>query len=226
MSNTTSTSTSTNANANANAKPSAVPTAKVFQSYVEELTAAGATVEKVAAKIALAATRQAAHRSSLTYLNAACAAFRACHLTCMPQLMRYALGTLGGLTADDSGKPMIARSKSIIRITDVKERKTNGGDAFTWSIEPKDARAKETLARARRILTENEYSSFLTAPTASANYVREDGQTQSERELFALLRWARRNNKAATSKRAGERGYPELQEALRTVKALFKEFND
>ena len=214
------------ANANANAKPSAVPTANVFKSYVEELMAAGATVEKVAAKIALAATRQAAHRSSLTYLNAACAAFRACHLTCMPQLMRYALGTLGGLGSDDNGKATISRSQSIIRLTDVKERKTNGGDAFTWVIEPKDARAKETLARARRILAENEYANFLTAPTASANYVREDGQTQSERELFALLRWARRNNKTATSKRAGERGYPELQEALRTVKALFKEFND
>ena len=207
-------------------KPSAVPTAQVFKSYVEELTAAGATVEKVAAKIALAATRQAAHRSSLTYLNAACAAFRACHLTCMPQLMRYALGTLGGLSADDNGKPMIARSKSIIRLTDVKERKTNGGDTFAWAVEPKTAQAKETLARARRVLTENEYSNFLTAPTASANYVREDGQTQSERELAALLRWARRNNKTSTSKRAGERGYPELQEALRTVKALFKEFND
>lgn len=210
----------------ANAKPSAIPTAKVFQSYVEELIAAGSAVEKVAAKIALAATRQAAHRSSLTYLNAAYAAFRACHLTCMPQLMRYALGTLGGLAADDNGKPNIARSKSIIRLTDVKERKTNGGDAFTWAVEPKTAQAKETLARARRVLTENEYSNFLTAPTASANYVREDGQTQSERELFALLRWARRNNKTATSKRAGERGYPELQNALRAVKALFKEFND
>lgn len=207
-------------------KPSAVPTAKVFAGYVEELLAAGATVEKVAAKIALAATRQAAHRSSLTYLNAAYAAFRACHLTCMPQLMRYALGTLGGLAADDNGKPVITRSKSIIRITDVKERKTNGGDAFTWAIEPKDARAKTELARARRILTENEYSSFLTAPTATAQYVREDGQTQSEREIAALLRWARRNNKASTAKRAGERGYPELQEALRTVKAMFKEFND
>ena len=209
-----------------NGKPSAIPTAKVFQSYVDELLAAGSAVEKAAAKIALAATRQAAHRSSLTYLNAACAAFRACHLTCMPQLMRYALGVLGGLTADDNGKPNIARSKSIIRLTDVKERKTNGGDAFAWSIEPKDARAKETLARARRILTENEYSSFLTAPTATAQYVREDGLTASERELFALLRWARRNNKASTAKRAGERGYPELQNALRAVKALFKEFND
>ena len=209
-----------------NAKPSAVPTAKVFQSYVEELTAAGATVEKVAAKIALAATRQAAHRSSLTYLNAAYAAFRACHLTCMPQLMRYALGVLGGMAADDNGKTTIVRSQSVIRITDARERKTNGGDAFAWSTEPKDARAKETLARARRILAENEYSSFLTAPTASANYVREDGQTQSERELFALLRWARRNNKAATSKRAGERGYAELQNALKAVKAMFKEFDD
>lgn len=217
---TTTTTTTTNG------KPSAVPTAKVFQSYVEELTAAGATVEKVAGKIALAALRQAAHRASLTYLNAACAAFRACHLTCMPQLMRYALGTLGGLGSDDNGKATISRSQSIIRLTDVKERKTNGGDAFTWSIEPKDARAKDTLSRARRILAENEYSNFLTAPTASANYVREDGQTQSERELFALLRWARRNNKSSTAKRAGERGYPELQEALRTVKALFKEFND
>lgn len=208
------------------AKPSAIPTAKVFAGYVDELMAAGSAIEKVAAKIALAATRQAAHRSSLTYLNAACAAFRACHLTCMPQLMRYALGTLGGLAADDNGKTVISRSKSILRLTDVKERKTNGGDAFTWVIEPKDARAKETLSRARRILTENEYSNFLTAPTATAQYVREDGQTQSERELFALLRWARRNNKASTAKRAGERGYPELQEALRTVKALFKEFND
>ena len=217
---TTTTTTTTNA------KPRAVPTAKVFAGYVEELTAAGATIEKVAAKIALAATRQAAHRSSLTYLNAAYAAFRACHLTCMPQLMRYALGTLGGLSADDNGKPMITRSKAIIRLTDVKERKTNGGDAFTWAVEPKDARAKETLSRARRILAENEYSNFLTAPTATAHYVREDGQTQSERELMALLNWARRNNKAATSKRAGERGYPELQNALRAVKALFKEFND
>lgn len=207
-------------------KPSAVPTAKVFQTYVDELLAAGAAVEKAAARIALAATRQAAHRSSLTYLNAAHAAFRACHLTCLPQLMRYALGTLGGLAADDNGKPTIARSKSIIRITDPKERKANGGDAFDWAVEPKTAQAKETLSRARRVLTENEYSNFLTAPTASANYVREDGQTQSERELAALLRWARRNNKTSTSKRAGERGYPELQEALRAVKALFKEFND
>ena len=209
-----------------NGKPSAIPTAKVFQSYVEELTAAGATVEKVAAKIALAATRQAAHRSSLTYLNAACAAFRACHLTCMPQLMRYALGVLGGLGSDDNGKATISRSQSIIRLTDVKERKTNGGDAFTWSIEPKDARAKDTLSRARRILTENEYSNFLTAPTATAQYVREDGQTQSERELFALLRWARRNNKASTAKRAGERGYNELQGALKVIKTMFKEFNE
>ena len=207
-------------------KPSAVPTAKVFAGYVDELMAAGSTIEKVAAKIALAATRQAAHRSSLTYLNAAYAAFRACHLTYLPQLMRYALGTLGGLAADDNGKTVISRSKAIIRVTDVKERKTNGGDAFAWAVEPKDARAKDTLSRARRILSENEYSSFLTAPTATAQYVREDGQTQSERELAALLRWARRNNKASTAKRAGERGYPELQEALRTVKALFKEFND
>lgn len=217
---TTTTTTTTNG------KPSAIPTAKVFAGYVDELMAAGSAIEKVAAKIALAATRQAAHRSSLSYLNAAYAAFRACHLTCMPQLMRYALGTLGGLSADDNGKTVIVRSKSIIRITDVKERKTNGGDAFTWVMEPKTAQAKETLSRARRILAENEYSSFLTAPTATAQYIREDGQTQSERELFALLRWARRNNKAATSKRAGERGYPELQNALRAVKALFKEFND
>ena len=209
-----------------NGKPSAIPTAKVFQSYVEELTAAGATVEKVAAKIALAATRQAAHRSSLTYLNAACAAFRACHLTCMPQLMRYALGVLGGLGSDDNGKATISRSQSIIRLTDVKERKTNGGDAFTWSIEPKDARAKDTLSRARRILAENEYSSFLTAPTATAQYVREDGLTASERELLALLNWARRNNKASTAKRAGERGYNELQGALKIVKTMFKEFNE
>lgn len=208
------------------AKPSSVPTAKVFQSYVDELIKAGNEVEKTAAKIALAATRQAAHRSSLSYLNAAHAAFRACHLTCMPQLMRYALGVLGGLSADDNGKATISRSKSIIRLTDVKERKTNGGDAFTWAVEPKTAQAKETLSRARRILTENEYSNFLAAPTATAQYVREDGQTQSERELMALLRWARRNNKASTAKRAGERGYPELQNALRAVKALFKEFND
>lgn len=207
-------------------KPSAIPTAKVFVSYVDELTNAGATVEKVAAKIALAAVRQAAHRSSLTYLNAAHAAFRACHLTCMPQLMRYALGALGGLAADDNGKPTIAQSKSILRITDEKERKANGGDAFDWAVEPKTAQAKATLARARRILGENEYGNFLTAPTANAQYVREDGQTQSERELAALLRWARRNNKTSTSKRAGERGYSELQEALRAVKALFKEFND
>ena len=223
MSNTDTVTTATTATT---AKSSVIPTAKVFQSYVEELTAAGATVEKVAAKIALAATRQAAHRSSLSYLNAAYAAFRACHLTCMPQLMRYALGTLGGLSADDNGKTVIVRSKSIIRITDARERKHNGGDAFAWATEPKDARAKETLARARRILTENEYSSFLTAPTATANYVREDGQTQSERELFALLRWARRNNKASTAKRAGERGYPELQGALKVIKTMFKEFNE
>ena len=220
------TDTTTTTTTTTNAKPSAVPTAKVFAGYVDELMAAGSAIEKVAAKIALAATRQAAHRSSLTYLNAAYAAFRACHLTCMPQLMRYALGTLGGLAADDNGKTVITRSKSIIRLTDVKERKTNGGDAFTWAVEPKTAQAKETLSRARRILGENDYGNFLTAPTASAQYVREDGQTQSERELFALLRWARRNNKASTAKRAGERGYPELQNALRAVKAMFKEFND
>ena len=224
MSNTT--STSTTATTATTAKPSAIPTAKVFAGYVDELMAAGSAIEKVAAKIALAATRQAAHRSSLTYLNAACAAFRACHLTCMPQLMRYALGTLGGLSADDNGKTVIVRSKSIIRVTDVKERKTNGGDAFTWVIEPKTAQAKDTLSRARRILTENEYSNFLTAPTATAQYIREDGQTQSERELFALLRWARRNNKASTAKRAGERGYPELQGALKVIKTMFKEFNE
>lgn len=223
---TTTTTPTTTTTATATAKPSAVPTAQVFKSYVEELTAAGATVEKVAAKIALAATRQAAHRSSLTYLNAAYAAFRACHLTCIPQLMRYALGTLGGLAADDNGKTVISRSKSILRLTDVKERKANGGDAFTWAVEPKTAQAKETLARARRVLTENEYSNFLTAPTATAQYVREDGLTASERELAALLRWARRNNKASTAKRAGERGYPELQNALKAVKAMFKEFND
>lgn len=207
-------------------KPSAVPTAKVFQSYVEELIKAGAEVEKAAARIALAATRQAAHRSSLSYLNAAHAAFRACHLTCMPQLMRYTLGVLGGLGSDDNGKATISRSQSIIRVTDARERKTNGGDAFTWSIEPKDERAKVTLARARRILTENEYSNFLAAPTATAQYVREDGLTQSERELLALLNWARRNNKASTAKRAGERGYNELQGALNVIKTMFKEFNE
>ena len=220
------TDTTTTTTTATTAKPSAIPTAKVFAGYVDELMAAGSAIEKVAAKIALAATRQAAHRSSLTYLNAACAAFRACHLTCMPQLMRYALGVLGGLASDDNGKPNISRSKSIIRVTDVKERKTNGGDAFAWSIEPKDARAKETLSRARRILAENEYSSFLTAPTATAQYVREDGLTASERELDALLRWARRNNKASTAKRAGERGYPELQGALKVIKTMFKEFNE
>lgn len=207
-------------------KHAVVPTAKVFAGYVDELMAAGAAIEKVAAKIALAATRQAAHRASLTYLNAACAAFKSCHLTCMPQLMRYALGVLGGMAADDNGKPTIARSKSVIRITDARERRTNGGDAFDWAVEPKTAQAKDALARARRILAENEYSNFLTAPTASANYVREDGQTQSEREIFALLRWARRNNKAANSKRAGERGYPELQGMLKIVKTMFKEFNE
>lgn len=218
MSNTTSTST--------NAKPAVVPTAKVFQSYVEELIKAGAEVEKAAARIALAATRQAAHRSSLSYLNAAYSAFKTCHVSCTAQLTKYALGVLGGLAADDNGKPTIARSKSILRVTDAQERKQNGGDAFAWAVEPKDARAKDELARARRILTENEYSSFLTAPTATAQYVREDGQTQSERELFALLRWARRNNKASTAKRAGERGYPELQGALKVIKTMFKEFND
>lgn len=223
MSNTTSTSTTT---ANANAKPSAVPTAKVFAGYVDDLVKAGAAVEKAAAKIALAATRQAAHRSSLTYINAAYAAFRACHLTCLPQLMRYALGTLGGLASDDNGKPTIARSKSILRITDARERKANGGDAFAWAVEPKEARAKETLSRARRILTENEYSNFLTAPTASAKYVKADGLTASERELMALLNWARRNNKASTAKRAGERGYNELQGALQVIKTMFKEFNE
>ena len=220
MSNTTTTTTTTNA------KPSTVPTAKVFQTYVDELLAAGSAVEKAAAKIALAATRQAAHRSSLSYLNAAYAAFKTCHLTCLPQLTKYALGTLGGLAADDKGNPMIARSKSILRVTDAQERKVNGGDAFAWAVEPKTSQAKETLARARRILAENEYASFLTAPTASAKYVNEDGLTQSERELLALLNWARRNNKSSTAKRAGERGYPELQEALKIVKSMFKEFNE
>ena len=207
-------------------KPSAVPTAKVFAGYVDELMAAGSAIEKVAAKIALAATRQAAHRASLSYLNAAHAAFRACHLTCMPQLTRYALGVLGGLGSDDNGKATISRSQSIIRVTDVKERKTNGGDVFDWALEPKDSRAKETLARARRVLTENEYSNFLTAPTATAQYVREDGLTASERELLTLLNWARRNNKASTAKRAGERGYNELQGALKIIKTMFKEFNE
>lgn len=219
MSNTTTVTTTTTTNG--------VPTAKVFQSYVEELIKAGAEVEKAAAKIALAATRQAAHRSSLSYLNAAYAAFKTCHLTCLPQLMRYALGTLGGLTAgDDKGNPMIARSKSILRITDAKERKTNGGDAFAWAVEPKTAQAKEELARARRALAHDDFADFLTAPTASAKYVKEDGLTQSERELLALLKWARRNNKAATSKRAGERGYNELQGALKVIKTMFKEFNE
>ena len=228
MSNTTSTSTSTNtnANANANAKPSAVPTAKVFQSYVEELIKAGAEVEKAAAKIALAATRQAAHRSSLSYLNAAYAAFKTCHVSCTSQLTKYALGVLGGLASDDNGKPTIARSKSILRVTDALERKANGGDAFAWAVEPKDARAKDELARARRALAHNDFADFLTAPTASAKYVKEDGLTASERELLALLNWARRNNKASTAKRAGERGYNELQGALKVIKAMFKEFNE
>ena len=207
-------------------KPAAVPTAKVFAGYVDELTAAGAAVEKVAAKIALAATRQAAHRSSLSYLNAAYAAFKSCRLTYLPQLTKYAIGVLGGMAADDKGNPMIARSKSILRVTDAQERKQNGGDAFAWAIEPKDARAKEELARARRALAHTDFADFLTAPTAAAKYLKEDGMTQSERELMALLNWARRNNKSSTAKRAGERGYAELQNALRTVKTLFTEFND
>lgn len=221
--NTTPTNTT---NTDVTPNPIGVPTAKVFAGYVDELIKAGAEVEKVAAKIALAATRQAAHRSSLTYLNAAYAAFKSCHVSCLPQLTRFALGILGGLAADDNGKTVIARSKSIIRLTDPKERKTNGGDAFTWAVEPKTAQAKTALARARRILGENDFTDFLTAPTASAKYSKEDGLTQSERELAALLNWARRNNKAATSKRAGERGYAELQNALRTVKALFEEFEE
>lgn len=207
-------------------KPAVVPTAKVFASYVDELVKAGSEVEKVAAKIALAATRQAAHRSSLSYLNAAYAAFKTCHLTCLPQLTRYALGTLGGLAADDNGKIVVVRSKSILRVTDVKERKTNGGDAFAWAVEPKTAQAKEELARARRALAHSDFADFLAAPTASAKYLKEDGMTQSERELLALLNWARRNNKSSTAKRAGERGYTELQDALRAVKAMFKEFDD
>ena len=219
--------TTTTTTTTTNAKPSAVvPTAKVFAGYVEELTAAGAAVEKAAAKIALAATRQAAHRASLTYLNAAYAAFKTCRVSCTAQLTKYALGTLGGLTADDKGNPMIARSKSILRVTDAQERKANGGDAFAWAVEPKTAQAKDELARARRALAHNDFADFLAAPTASAKYINEDGLTASERELVALLNWARRNNKASTAKRAGERGYAELQNALRTVKAMFKEFND
>ena len=225
MSNTTTTTTTTTTT-NANAKPSAVPTAKVFAGYVDDLVKAGAEVEKAAAKIALAATRQAAHRSSLTYLNAAYAAFKTCHLTCLPQLMRYALGALGGLTADDKGNPMVSRSKSILRITDARERKANGGDAFAWAVEPKTSQAKEELARARRALAHTDFADFLTAPTASAKYVKEDGLTASERELMALLNWARRNNKASTAKRAGERGYADLQDALKIVKSMFKEFNE
>lgn len=207
-------------------KTTVIPTAKVFAGYVDELMAAGAAIEKVAAKIALAAVRQAAHRSSLTYLNAAYAAFKTCHLTCLPQLMRYALGVLGGLAADDKGKPVVMRSKSILRVTDAQERRVNGGDAFDWAAEKSSPEAKEELARARRALAHPDFTNFLTAPTAAAKYAHEDGHTQSERELMALLNWARRNNKTATSKRAGERGYAELQEALRTVKALFKEFED
>ena len=208
-------------------KPSASPTAKVFIKYVDELMAAGSAVEKVAAKIALAATRQAAHRSSLSYLNAAYAAFKACHLTCLPQLTRYALGVLGGLAADDKGKPLISRSKSILRVTDAQERKANGGDAFAWAAEKKIIpEAKGELARARRTLAHTDFADFLTAPTAAAKYRKEDGMTQSERELMALLNWAKRNDKSSTAKRAGERGYAELQNALRTVKTLFTEFND
>ena len=203
-----------------------VPTAKVFAGYVDELTAAGAAVEKVAAKIALAATRQAAHRSSLSYLNAAYAAFKTCHLTCLPQLTKYAIGVLGGMTADDKGNPTISRSKSILRVTDAQERKQNGGDAFAWAVEPKTAQAKEELARARRALAHADFADFLAAPTAAAKYLKEDGMTQSERELMALLNWAKRNDKSSTAKRAGERGYAELQNALRTVKTLFTEFND
>ena len=219
MSNTTST-TSTTSTTNG------VPTAKVFAGYVDDLVKAGAEVEKAAAKIALAATRQAAHRSSLTYLNAAYAAFKTCHVSCTAQLTKYALGVLGGLTADDKGNPMVSRSKSILRVTDAQERKTNGGDAFAWAVEPKTAQAKEELARARRALAHNDFADFLTAPTASAKYVKEDGLTASERELMALLNWARRNNKASTAKRAGERGYNELQGALKVIKTMFKEFNE
>ena len=203
-----------------------MPTAKVFAGYVDELMAAGSAVEKAAAKIALAATRQAAHRSSLTYLNAAYAAFKTCHVSCTAQLTKYALGVLGGLAADDGGKATIVRSKSLLRVTDAQERKTNGGDAFAWAVEPKTAQAKDELARARRALAHSDFADFLTAPTASAKYVREDGLTASERELLALLNWARRNNKSSTAKRAGERGYNELQNALRAVKALFKELNE
>lgn len=208
------------------AKPSVIPTAKVFAGYVDELTKAGAEVEKAAAKIALAALRQAAHRGSLTYLNAAHAAFKTCHVNCTAQLMRYALGTLGGLAADDKGNPVIVRSKSVLRVTDAQERKQNGGDAFAWAVEPKTAQAKEELARARRALAHNDFADFLTAPTAAAKYAKEDGLTASERELMALLNWARRNNKASTAKRAGERGYANLQDALKIVKSMFKEFED
>lgn len=207
-------------------KTTAIPTAKVFATYVDELIKAGAEVEKAAAKIALAATRQAAHRSSLSYLNAAHAAFKTCHVNCTAQLTKYALGVLGGLTADDKGNPMIARSKSILRVTDAQERKANGGDAFDWAVEPKDARAKDELARARRALAHNDFADFLTAPTATAKFVREDGLTASERELLALLNWARRNNKSSTAKRAGERGYADLQDALKIVKSMFKEFDE
>lgn len=86
--------------------------------------------------------------------------------------------------------------------------------------------AKEELARARRAPAHTDFADFLTAPTAAAKYLKEDGMTQSERELMALLNWAKRNDKSSTAKRAGERGYTELQNALRTVKTLFAEFND
>ena len=207
-------------------KPSAVPTAKVFQTYVDELLAAGAAVEKAAARIALAAARQTAHRSSLGYLNAAHAAFKACHVNCTAQLTKYVLGLFGGLAADDKGKPLIVRSKSILRVTDAQERRTNGGDAFDWAAEKSSPEAKEELARARRALAHPDFADFLTAPTASAKYAKEDGLTASERELMALLNWARRNNKSSTSKRAGERGYANLQDALKIVKSMFKEFDE
>ena len=128
--------------------------------------------------------------------------------------------------SDDNGKATVSRSKAIIRVTDALERKTNGGDAFTWSCDLKTDNAKATLARARCILGENDYGNFLTAPTASAKYIKEDGLTASERELLALLNWARRNNKLSTAKRAGERGYNELQGALKVIKTMFKEFNE
>ena len=216
-----STKNTTTTTAAAKTATKGVPTAKVFATYVAELVKAGAEVEKAAARIALAAARQAAHRSSLSYLNAAYAAFKECHVSCIPQLTKYVLGVFGGLTAaDDKGKPGISRSKSVLRVCDAQERRKNGGDAFAWTLEKTDPRAKEECARARNTLCHPEFTNFLAAPTAVAKYIEEDGLTVSQREIAALLKWVRRTEKTS-AKRAGERGYRELQEALTAIKAVF-----